>query len=272
MSTSDRQSVSGRNRLSVCHPERSLAIREANRQTKSKDPYEFVLPEKNWLDIIGAEFDQLYMTELKQFLQQEEDNGHTIYPKREEIFTALNLTPFKKIKVVIIGQDPYHGEGQANGLCFSVRKDIEKIPPSLKNIHKECGIDKPSHGDLTGWAEQGVLLLNATLTVRKHKAGSHRRKGKGWEKFTDAVIRAVNDKQKHVVFLLWGRRAQEKRALIDPKKHKVLKAFHPSGLSAYRGFLGCGHFRKTNAYLKKHGRKRIEWQKIGPPLQHLYSE
>jgi uracil-DNA glycosylase len=260
MLTSDRQSVSRSNSLSVCHPERSLAIREANRQTKSKDPYEFVLPEKNWLDVIGCEFDRRYMVDLKQFLQQEEDNGHTIYPKRADIFNALNLTPFKKIKVVIIGQDPYHGEGRANGLCFSVRKDIEKIPRSLQNIYKEIKAEygeKPCHGDLTGWAAQGVLLLNATLTVRQNEAGSHQ--GRGWEDFTDAIIRAVNEKE-HVVFLLWGRDAQKKRALIG-KKHKVLEASHPSGFSAHRGFLGCGHFKKTNKYLIEYGFKRVEWHK-----------
>jgi uracil-DNA glycosylase len=257
--------------VKVCHLERRLAIREANRQTKSKDPYKFVLPEKNWLDVIGAEFDQCYMADLKELLQREEDNGRTIYPKREEIFSALNLTTFKEIKVVIIGQDPYHGDGQAHGLCFSVPKGIE-IPRSLSNIYKEIDdeyrrIKMPRHGDLTKWAEQGVLLLNATLTVQKARAGSHQ--GKGWEDFTDAIIRAVNKKPEPVVFLLWGRRAQKKRELIDRQRHLVLEASHPSPLSVGRclrdgeihRFLGCGHFKEANKYLKKHRLKPVDWHK-----------
>ncbi|MDE2337579.1 MAG: uracil-DNA glycosylase, partial [Alphaproteobacteria bacterium] len=163
----------------------------------------------------------------------------------------------------IIGQDPYHGEGQAHGLCFSVRKGVA-IPPSLINIYKEIeseyGVKMPRHGDLTGWAEQGVLLLNATLTVQKALAGSHQRKG--WEEFTDAIIRAVNEKREHVVFLLWGSYAQKKGALIDRKKHLVLEAPHPSPLSAHRGFLGCGHFKCANEYLAAHGLAPIDWQKI----------
>jgi uracil-DNA glycosylase len=224
--------------------------------------------EKNWSDIIGGEFDRPYMAQLEQFLQRENDLGRIIYPKDEEIFNALNSTAFKNIKVVIIGQDPYHGEGQAHGLCFSVPKSIKKIPPSLRNIYKEIGIQMPLHGDLTGWAAQGVLLLNATLTVRKDSAGSH--KGKGWEKFTDAVICAVSERREHVVFLLWGRYAGEKAALIDPQKHLVLEASHPSPLSVGRGsrdgkihsFRGCGHFEESNGYLKKHGLKPVKWENI----------
>jgi uracil-DNA glycosylase len=231
--------------------------------------------EKNWRHIIGSDFDYVAM---EQFLKDEKAKW-AVYPKDQEIFNALNLTPFKKIKVVIIGQDPYHGEGEAHGLCFSTKG--ENIPPSLSNIYKEIEAEygeKPGHGDLTKWAEQGVLLLNATLTVRKDEAGSHQ--GKGWEEFTDAIIRAISDKRKHVVFMLWGAYAQTKCALIDPKKHKVLEASHPSPFSVrhflrdgkIHSFRGCGHFKKTNAYLKKHRRKRVEWHKIGPPLQHLYSE
>jgi uracil-DNA glycosylase len=224
--------------------------------------------EKNWHANIGGEFD---LAQLEQFLQGEKDLGHTIYPKDEELFNALNSTPFENIKVVTIGQDPYHGEGQANGLCFSVPKAIP-IPPSLRNIYKEiddeyCPIKMPRHGDLKGWAEQGVLLLNATLTVQKGRAGSHQ--GKGWEKFTDAIIHAVSEKREHVVFLLWGRCAQKKGlrkkdgvALIDRKKHKVLKTSHPSPFSAHRGFLGCGHFKTANDYLIKQRLKPIDWQKI----------
>jgi uracil-DNA glycosylase len=219
--------------------------------------------EQNWLDVIGGEFDKSYMTKLKQFLQQEKAAGRIIYPKGAEIFNALNTTAFDNVRVVIIGQDPYHGEGQAHGLCFSVRKGIA-IPPSLINIYKEIeaeyGTKMQRHGDLTGWAEQGVLLLNATLTVQHATAGSHQ--NKGWEEFTDAIIRAINEKREHVVFLLWGSYAQKKGALIDRKKHLVLEAPHPSPLSAHRGFLGCGHFKKANEYLVKQGLAPVDWQKI----------
>ncbi len=224
--------------------------------------------EKNWRTIISREFGsgvefEHHMAKLEQFLQREKDAGRTIYPHDTEIFAAFNSTALHDIKVVIIGQDPYHGDGQAHGLCFSVRKHTP-IPRSLKNIYKEierdCGTQMPPHGDLTAWAQQGVLLLNSTLTVQKGKAGSHRRKG--WEKFTDAVIHAVNEKREHVVFLLWGSSAQKKGALIDRKKHRVLEAPHPSPLSAHRGFLGCGHFKKADDYLEKHGIKPIKWQKI----------
>jgi uracil-DNA glycosylase len=229
--------------------------------------------EKNWRAIISGEFEtgvefEQHMAKMEQFLQQE-SLEFEIYPKSEEIFNALNSTAFKNIKVVIIGQDPYPGEGQAHGLCFSVPKDKKPIPRSLKNIYKEIKdeyrdeyrpIKMPCHGDLTGWARQGVLLLNATLTVRQDSPGSHQ--GKGWEKFTDAIIRAVSGKREHVVFMLWGLYAKKKRALIDSKKHRVLETSHPSGLSAYRGFIGCSHFRKANEYLIKHGREPIEWQKI----------
>lgn len=218
--------------------------------------------EKNWRAIIGDEFEQR-MAQLEQFLQREKDLGRDIYPKDENIFNALNSTAFENIKVVMIGQDPYHGDGEAHGLCFSVRKGIP-IPPSLRNIYEEIeaeyGTQMPRHGDLTGWAAQGVLLLNATLTVQKDRAGSHQRKG--WEEFTDAIIRAVSGKREHVVFLLWGLRAREKRALIDCRKHLVLETSHPSPLSARRGFIGCGHFKRANDYLIEHGLKPIEWQKI----------
>jgi uracil-DNA glycosylase len=224
--------------------------------------------EKNWRAIISCEFEtgvdfEQHMAKLEQFLQREKDLRRTIYPKDEEIFNALNSTAFKNIKVVIIGQDPYHGEGQAHGLCFSVSK-CTPIPRSLKNIYKEieaeCDIEMPGHGDLTGWAAQGVLLLNATLTVQKGRAGSHQRKG--WEEFTDAVIRAVGEKREPVVFLLWGSYAQKKGALIDRKKSLVLEASHPSPLSARHSFLGCGHFKESNDYLMKHGLKPVQWEKI----------
>jgi uracil-DNA glycosylase len=225
--------------------------------------------EKNWHAMIGGEFEigvefERHMAQLEQFLQQEKDLGRIIYPNDEEIFNALNSTAFHDIKVVIIGQDPYHGEGQAHGLCFSVPNTIKKIPPSLRNIYQEieaeCDIQMPSHGDLTGWAAQGVLLLNATLTVRQASPGSH--KGKGWEELTDAIIRAVSAKREHIVFLLWGRYAREKAALIDHNKHWVLEAPHPSPFSARLGFFDCGHFIKANAYLNQHGLKPVEWEKI----------
>jgi uracil-DNA glycosylase len=220
--------------------------------------------DKKWLDIISVEFDQSKMAQLEQFLQQEKNAGCTIYPRDEEIFNALNSTAFDDVRVVIIGQDPYHGLRQAHGLCFSVPKNT-RIPPSLKNIYKEIekeddSIKMPLHGDLTGWAKQGVLLLNATLTVRKAEPRSH--EGHGWEDFTDAIIRAVSGKREPVVFLLWGRSAQKKGAQINRQKHRVLETSHPSGFSAHRGFRDCGHFKKANDYLIKHGLKPVVWQKI----------
>lgn len=219
--------------------------------------------DQNWLDHIGEEFDQPYMKTLKDFLKQEIAAGRVIYPKGAEIFNALNTTPFEKVRVVILGQDPYHGEGQAHGLAFSVRKGIP-LPPSLINIYKEIeaefGKKMPPQGDLTGWAKQGVLLLNATLTVQQANAGSHQKRG--WEEFTDAVIRALNEQHEHIVFMLWGSYAQKKGAFIDRKKHLVLEAPHPSPLSAHRGFFGCGHFKKANEYLMVHKRQPIAWDDI----------
>ena len=218
---------------------------------------------KDWLEFLEPEFEQPYMQSLKSFLQKEKDAGHVVYPKSADIFNALNTTRFKDIKIVIIGQDPYHGEGQAHGLSFSVPNGV-RLPPSLKNIYKEIeseyGYKMPLTGDLTGWAEQGVLLLNATLTVQATLAGSHQKKG--WEQFTDAIIRAINDRAEHVVFMLWGSYAQKKGAFIDRKKHLVLESVHPSPLSAHRGFLGNGHFKSANDYLEKHGRMPVDWQKI----------
>jgi uracil-DNA glycosylase len=216
-----------------------------------------------WLAQVEGEFHKPYMTKLKAFLQQEKTAGKVIYPKGAEIFNALDTTLFSNVKVVILGQDPYHGPDQAHGLCFSVRKGIPK-PPSLVNIYKEieddCGVKMPEHGDLTGWAKQGVLLLNATLTVQQHMAGSHQ--NKGWEEFTDAVIRAINDNHEHVIFMLWGSYAQKKGAFIDRKKHLVLQAPHPSPLSSYRGFFGCKHFSTANKYLIANGREPIKWENL----------
>lgn len=215
----------------------------------------------SWLGVIGPEFDAPYMKKLGDFLRAEKNAGRVIYPKSGEIFNALDTTLFDDVKVVILGQDPYHGAGQAHGLSFSVREGVA-LPPSLKNIFKEIDLEfgptKRKNGDLTNWAKQGVLLLNATLTVQDSKAGSHQKKG--WEEFTDAIIRALNEKHDHVVFMLWGSTAQKKGAFIDRKKHLVLEAPHPSPLSAHRGFLGCGHFKKANDYLEKHGKTPIDWR------------
>ncbi|MDI1226360.1 MAG: uracil-DNA glycosylase [bacterium] len=215
--------------------------------------------DSSWKNIVGSEFAQPYMLKLQEFLKQEKAAGHVVYPAGSDIFNALNTTPFDKVEVVILGQDPYHGPDQAHGLSFSVRAGV-KIPPSLRNIYKEIGGTMPKTGDLTPWAKQGVLLLNATLTVQAETAGSHQ--GRGWEQFTDAVIRALNDRGEHIVFMLWGSYAQKKGAFIDRKKHLVLEAPHPSPLSAHRGFLGCGHFIKANEYLKQHGRKQIDWSQV----------
>lgn len=216
-----------------------------------------------WQQKIGAELEAPYMLNLKDFLKQEKAAGRIVYPRGNEIFNALNTTPFSKVKVVILGQDPYHGPNQAHGLSFSVRKGIPK-PPSLMNIYKEIerdlGTQMPPHGDLTGWAEQGVLLLNATLTVQQAIAGSHQ--GKGWEQFTDAVIKALNDGKEHLVFMLWGSYAQKKGAFIDRSKHLVLQSVHPSPLSAHRGFIGNGHFSAANQYLEQHGEIPIKWDQL----------
>lgn len=219
--------------------------------------------EKDWLDLLQPEFAATYMQSLKAFIAAERQADKTIYPASGDIFNALNVTRLEKVKVVIIGQDPYHGEGQAHGLSFSVPTGV-KIPPSLRNIYKEIeaeyGYRMPHTGDLTGWAEQGVLLLNATLTVEAGMAGSHQKRG--WELFTDAVIRVVNEKCNHVVFMLWGAYAQKKGAHIDRSKHLVLESVHPSPLSAHRGFLGNGHFKSANDYLEANGRQPIDWQAI----------
>ncbi len=217
---------------------------------------------ESWLNVLKEEFEMPYMKTLKAFLLEEKQKGHQVYPKGPEIFNALNHTPFDKVKVVILGQDPYHGVGQAHGLSFSVQKGVA-IPPSLKNIYKELGSDisgftVPNHGNLTKWADEGVLLLNATLTVRAHEAGSHQ--GKGWEIFTDKIISTLSEKREGIVFLLWGRYAQNKSALIVGSNHSILTAAHPSPFSAYNGFLGCRHFSKANEILTKAGKAPIDWQ------------
>lgn len=215
--------------------------------------------EESWKVILSDEFNKDYFLKLKQFLLDEKKR-HAIYPNGKDIFNAFNYTPFSKVKIVILGQDPYHGNAQAHGLSFSVPDGV-KQPPSLKNILKELVADlqipMAETGNLISWAKQGVLLLNATLTVRSKEAGSHQKKG--WEKFTDAVIQKISNEKEGVIFLLWGRFAQDKAKLIDKSKHQILTAPHPSPFSAYSGFFGCKHFSKTNAILKKQGLTEINW-------------
>jgi len=217
--------------------------------------------EESWKAALADEFSDPYMTDLKTFLKSEIDAGKQIYPKGSEYFAALNLTPLDQVKVVILGQDPYHGDGQAHGLCFSVQPGV-RVPPSLKNIYKELetdlGITPVTHGNLVSWARQGVLLLNSVLTVERGLAASHR--GRGWERFTDAAIAQVNNLPHPVVFLLWGSYAQKKAAFVDTSRHLVLKAPHPSPLSAHTGFLGCRHFSQANAFLEKNGMDPIDWR------------
>lgn len=217
--------------------------------------------EESWKQALAGEFASPYMASLKHFLQEERQAGKVIFPKGAEYFRALDLTPLGQVKVVILGQDPYHGEGQAHGLCFSVRPGV-RIPPSLVNIYKEMeedlGIPPARHGYLEYWAKQGVLLLNSVLTVERSLAASHQ--GKGWEKFTDAVIARVNEQEKPAVFMLWGSYAQRKAAFVDTRKHLVLKAPHPSPLSAHNGFFGSRHFSKANQFLTTHGIEPIDWR------------
>jgi uracil-DNA glycosylase len=214
----------------------------------------------SWLRVVGEEFDKPYMAELKAFLMAEKKAGKVIYPAGENWFNALNTTPFESVEVVVLGQDPYHGPGQAHGLCFSVLPGVP-APPSLVNIFKELnsdlGIPVSRHGCLQQWAQQGVLLLNSVLTVEQGRAGSHQ--GRGWETFTDACIAQLNREREGLVFLLWGSYAMKKGQLIDRKRHLVLEGPHPSPLSAHRGFFGCKHFSRANQYLEQNGKKPIDW-------------
>ncbi|MBQ2239998.1 MAG: uracil-DNA glycosylase [Alistipes sp.] len=214
---------------------------------------------EDWKEILREEFSKSYFEELTSFVRGEYGSG-VVYPAGRNIFRAFDCCPFDKIKVVIIGQDPYHGPGQANGLCFSVGEGVP-FPPSLRNIlqevHADVGAPIPSSGELERWAEQGVLLLNAVLTVRAHEAASHA--GRGWERFTDAVVKAIAERKEGVVYMLWGSYAQKKGAIADPSKNLILKAVHPSPLSAYRGFFGCKHFSAANDYLTSVGKTPIRW-------------
>ena len=217
--------------------------------------------EESWKERLRQEFEQDYMLTLRAFLLQEKQAGKQIFPAGNDIFNALNATPFEKVRVVIIGQDPYHGPGQAHGLCFSVRPGVE-IPPSLRNIYKEVAADlgiAPSRsGCLQSWAAQGVLLLNAVLTVESGKAAAHQ--GRGWERFTDRIIALLNEQGQHIVFMLWGNYAQKKGQIIDRSRHFVLKSAHPSPLSASRGFFGNHHFSRANQYLLANAREAIDWR------------
>jgi uracil-DNA glycosylase len=220
--------------------------------------------EAGWLAHLQSEFDQPYMQSLRAFLRAEKDKGKIIYPKGNEFFAALNSTPIEAVKVVILGQDPYHGPGQAHGLCFSIREGVAP-PPSLVNIFKEISSDLniPNdfpHGCLSNWAQHGVLLLNSVLSVEQNRAASHQ--GKGWETFTDRVIEVLSREREGCVFLLWGSYAQKKGSVIDSTKHLVLKAPHPSPLSSYRGFFGCKHFSACNEYLQNHGKTPIDWASL----------
>jgi len=217
--------------------------------------------ENSWRERLRSDFESAYMAELRQFLGEQKALGKTIYPAGDEIFAALNATAFKAVKVVILGQDPYHGPGQAHGLSFSVRKGV-RIPPSLQNIYKELATDvnfvRPDHGCLSEWAEQGVLLLNSVLTVEAGLAASHQ--SKGWEKFTDSVVSHLNVDATGIVFILWGNYAQKKGAMIDRDRHLVLQSVHPSPLSASRGFFGNHHFSKSNEYLLAQDKSAIDWE------------
>ena len=217
--------------------------------------------EGDWLEAVGGEFKKPYYKNLYEFVKNEYST-HVVYPPSEDIFNALHFTPLKDVKVLILGQDPYHEPGQAHGLSFSVLPGKADTPPSLQNIYKELNDDLgcyiPNNGYLKKWADQGVLMLNTVLTVRAHAANSHQ--GKGWEQFTDAIIQAVNKKDEPVVYMLWGRPAQMKRSMLNNPRHLVLTAPHPSPLSAYRGFFGCKHFSKANEFLKANGLEPIDWQ------------
>lgn len=222
--------------------------------------------EKTWKEVLDSELSQPYMQDLAQFLAEEEKRGVTIFPPKDEIFNAFALVPFSQVKVVIMGQDPYHGPGQAHGLSFSVKPGV-KPPPSLQNIFKEIqrdlGLEMPCTGCLEAWAKQGVLLLNATLTVRARQAGSHQ--GRGWERFTDAVVKQLAEREDPVIFVLWGRYAKEKCEKIlkgKSSRHFVLTSPHPSPFSAHTGFIGCGHFSKINDFLKEMGKDPISWEKL----------
>lgn len=239
--------------LSTHDGNKTDSVNDASSKKKTPDI------EPSWLNILAPEFEKPYMDELRNFLRDEKKRFQ-VFPPAKQIFNAFWKAPFDNVKVVILGQDPYHGPGQAHGLCFSVAQGVQP-PPSLKNIflelNKSTGMQIPTHGCLEAWAKQGVFLLNTSLTVRAHQPQSHA--GKGWEVFTDQVIKEINEKRDNVVFMLWGAPARKKAVMIDKAKHLVLEAPHPSPLSAHRGFIGCGHFVKANEYLKNTNQEAIDW-------------
>jgi len=214
----------------------------------------------SWKNVLQSEFKKAYFKDIEVFIENEKLKNKTIFPKEKDVFSVFNLVNFEDVKIVVLGQDPYHGVGQAHGLSFSVPVG-QKIPPSLKNIYKELNIDMkiniPTHGNLTSWVSQGVLLLNAVLTVNAKEPASHKKAG--WETFTDSVIRTLSEKRENLIFMLWGNFAKKKASLIDEEKHLILQAAHPSPFSAYNGFFGCKHFSKANLYLKSKGLKEIDW-------------
>ena len=229
--------------------------------TSTESPAREIKLEASWREKLEDQFQADYMLSLRKFLMQEKGQGKRIYPAGDEIFAALDATSFQKTKVVILGQDPYHGDGQAHGLCFSVNPGVQ-VPPSLLNIYKELqadvGFKSPGHGCLRYWAEQGVLLLNSVLTVQAGQAASHQ--GKGWERFTDRIVELLNQEREGLVFILWGSYAQKKGAIVDRNRHLVLQSPHPSPLSASRGFFGNHHFSQANRYLESRGKQAIDWQ------------
>ncbi len=251
--------------VKVSADELNQSVVDQSKSDKSQVARTSINLQASWLEPLRGEFDQPYMQKLKAFLKAEKQRGAVLYPAGKEIFNALNTTPLDQVSVVILGQDPYHGPGQAHGLCFSVQPRVT-APPSLVNIFKELeqdlGVRNGEHGCLLSWAQQGVLLLNSVLTVERGRAGSHQ--GKGWERFTDRVVSVLNERCSNLVFMLWGSYAHKKGAVIDGNKHLVLKSTHPSPLSAHRGFLGCRHFSQANAFLSKVGKMPINWAL--PPL------
>ena len=260
---SDAEDASERKRMKLEVFEKMLPDLTQPLTRDMVSPLIFFLKEPSWIEELKAQFREMYFHDMTRFIGKEMKENRIIFPSLDNVFHSLNMCPFEQVKVVILGQDPYHDDDQAMGLSFSVPEGF-KLPSSLLNIFKELetdiGLERGKNGDLTPWAKQGVLLLNAVLSVRAHQANSHQ--GKGWERFTDFIVRRISEKLENVVFLLWGKFAEKKASRVDIRKHLVLKAAHPSGLSASRGFFGCKHFSKTNEYLEQHGKSPVDWALI----------